>query len=233
MTENTISQVQYIDANKLEVWEDNPRLIQDDNFKWLCESLKEDSQFFENRPCLVNQLNGKLIIYAGAQRYKAAQKLGWKEIPCIVNQISEDLMKERALKDNDHAGEYDYNKLESFDVALLKKVNLKNIQLKKTELNAIKESFSIPQVFFNDQKLEDDILEDDDSEEEPSPLYVRKVEPEKTKPSRNTEQYAMFEIFMLSSSKERIISVLNHIREKYGYEKLEDALLKLCDFYND
>ncbi len=82
----------------------NPRLIKDDRFKNLCKSLENDPAFFDLRPCLAT-LDG--TIYAGNMRYRAAQKLGWTEVPAILTDIPEILAKERAIKDNSNFGEYD------------------------------------------------------------------------------------------------------------------------------
>ena len=62
------------------------------------------------RPCLVNSIDGKLIIYAGNQRARAAKKIGFKEVPCIVvENLDEETMKKRVVLDNLHHGEFDYD----------------------------------------------------------------------------------------------------------------------------
>ena len=83
-----------------------------DELTRLCESLINDPTFLRCRPVLVNEVEGILNVYAGNQRVQAAKKLKWKEIPCIVEKdLSEELMKSRVLKDNKHAGEFDYDLL--------------------------------------------------------------------------------------------------------------------------
>jgi hypothetical protein len=227
--ENTVSQVQYIDIDKLTVIDNNPRTIINDNFLWLCDSLKEDKQFFENRPCLVNELEGKLIVYAGSQRLKVATHLKWKQVPCIVNKISDELMQERALKDNDHVGEWDNEKLLQFDEKLLQKVNLKKLaKPKKQDLKMP----VIPEMFLPKEETINTNIEDEDEDYE-SPMFVQKVESkeDERKSSKGKEQITTLEIYMKAENRSRVLQVLNEIKEKYGYDKLEDALMRLCEGY--
>lgn len=75
----------------------NPRLIRDERFKNLCQSIQADPDFLLRRPVLA-QADG--TIYAGNMRYRAVQRLGWKEVPAILDDIPGRLAKERALRDN-------------------------------------------------------------------------------------------------------------------------------------
>jgi hypothetical protein len=53
-----------------------------------------------------------MTIYAGNQRYRAAVDLGWKEIPCIVeNDLSIEVMRKRSLLDNHTFGKWDMDVL--------------------------------------------------------------------------------------------------------------------------
>lgn len=93
-----------IKIEELKPAEWNPRLIKDDRFKNLCKSIENDPEFMELRPILATK-DG--TIYAGNMRYRAAQHLGWEEIPAIITDIDETLAKERAVKDNNQFGEWD------------------------------------------------------------------------------------------------------------------------------
>jgi DNA modification methylase len=98
----------YIPLSKLKFYDKNPRKIDKDQFEKLCANIKNDPDFFAMRPCLVNDSNDKLTIYAGNQRAKAAKKIGLKEVPCIVKKdVPEDIMKKRIILDNIHHGEFD------------------------------------------------------------------------------------------------------------------------------
>lgn len=103
--------------SQLEFLEDNPRTIKEPRLKILSERIKSDPTFFDNRPCLVNFIDGRYICYAGFQRAHAAAKvLKWKEIPCSVeNDVPTDLMRRRAIYDNTHDGEWNSEVLSSWE----------------------------------------------------------------------------------------------------------------------
>ncbi len=81
----------------------NPRTISESRFKNLCASLSADPDFLWRRPLLAN---GEGIVMGGNMRLRAAIALGWQQIPAIVEDIPDQLAKERALKDNGSWGEW-------------------------------------------------------------------------------------------------------------------------------
>jgi len=93
---------------KLTLWDRNPRTIKDKRFEALCKSLTDDPSFMELRPILATK-EGR--IYAGNMRYRAAQHLGWTEVPAILSDIDEKLANERAIKDNNGFGEWNNDEL--------------------------------------------------------------------------------------------------------------------------
>ena len=102
--------IEMVPISKLSLLKNNPRTITKDAFTRLCDSLINDPMFLKCRPILVNEVDDELIVYAGNQRARAAKKLKWKEVPCIIEKnVSEDLIKQRVLKDNRHDGEFDYD----------------------------------------------------------------------------------------------------------------------------
>lgn len=113
-----MKEIKKIAISKLTLLENNPRKISSEQMQLLVKSLEDDPDFFNSRPCLVNQKDGKLIVYAGNQRVRAAKKLKWKEVPCIVDEdLSEARMKDRVVKDNKTFGEFDFDILANeFDI---------------------------------------------------------------------------------------------------------------------
>jgi DNA modification methylase len=81
----------------------NPRLIRDARFKNLCESLSADPDFLWDRPILATPDGA---VFGGNMRLRAAQQLGWSEVPARIVDIPEQLAKERALRDNQNWGEW-------------------------------------------------------------------------------------------------------------------------------
>jgi len=81
----------------------NPRTISDARFQNLCRSIEADPEFLWRRPVL-SQADG--TIYAGNMRFRAAQHLGMETIPAIVEDVPDQLARERALRDNQQWGEW-------------------------------------------------------------------------------------------------------------------------------
>lgn len=101
---------QDLPLSKLKLLKRNPRRITSSQMAKLCESLREDPEFLQKRPVLVNLVDGVYQVYAGNQRVRAARKLGWKTIPCDVDEnLTPKLMRDRVLKDNKPLGEFDYD----------------------------------------------------------------------------------------------------------------------------
>ncbi|MGE0227521.1 MAG: DNA methyltransferase [Dehalococcoidia bacterium] len=86
----------------------NPRTIADERFQNLCGSVRSDPEFLWRRPVLA-QADG--TIYAGNMRYLAAQYLGFETIPAVIEQVSDQLARERALRDNQQWGEWEHDDL--------------------------------------------------------------------------------------------------------------------------
>lgn len=87
----------------------NPRLIKDDNFQKLVQSVKDFPEMLEIRPIVVNK---DMIILGGNMRFKACKEAWIKEIPIIIaDNLSPEQEREFLIKDNVSWGEWDYNLL--------------------------------------------------------------------------------------------------------------------------
>lgn len=90
----------------------NPRIIKDDKFKKLCESIKELPKMMELRPIVVDE---NFIVQGGNMRLKALIELGYKEIPDEwvkqAKDFTDDELKEFIIKDNVGFGEWDWDDL--------------------------------------------------------------------------------------------------------------------------
>jgi hypothetical protein len=86
----------------------NPRLIKDDKFKKLVQSIKDFPEMLSIRPIVVNK---DMIILGGNMRFRACKEAGIKEIPVIVTDLSEDKQREFLIKDNISGGEWDWDLL--------------------------------------------------------------------------------------------------------------------------
>jgi DNA modification methylase len=87
----------------------NPRLIKDDKFKKLVQSIKDFPEMLEIRPIVVNT---DMVILGGNMRYKACKEAGLKEVPIIIaDNITEEQQREFLIKDNTSGGEWDWEVL--------------------------------------------------------------------------------------------------------------------------
>jgi DNA modification methylase len=86
----------------------NPRLIKDDKFKKLVQSIKDFPEMLSIRPIVVNK---DMIILGGNMRFRACKEAGITEIPVIVTDLPEDKQREFLIKDNTSGGEWDWDML--------------------------------------------------------------------------------------------------------------------------
>jgi len=104
----------------LTLLERNPRKISKEQMNKLCKSIEQDLAFLWNRPILVNLVDGKHVVYAGNQRVRAAKMLKMKEIPCIIEELQDAVVKQRILKDNKTYGKFDWDILANeYDIDVL------------------------------------------------------------------------------------------------------------------
>ena len=91
----------------------NPRLVKDDKFSKLVESLKSfGEKMMPLRPMVIDENN---ILLGGNMRYKALKELGYKEVPDSwvkqVLDLTEEEKKEFIIKDNVGFGAWDWDAL--------------------------------------------------------------------------------------------------------------------------
>ena len=85
----------------------NPRVIKDDKFHKLCESIKAFPKMLELRPIVVND---DMVVLGGNMRLKALRHLGLKEAPIIkASDLTDDQQRQFIIKDNAGFGEWDWD----------------------------------------------------------------------------------------------------------------------------
>jgi hypothetical protein len=88
----------------------NPRTIKDKSFKSLCDSIKNNPEYFKARPLILSDRTGELVIIAGNQRYEAAKHLKLVEVPTfLIENLTEEKEKEIIIRDNVANGEWDFD----------------------------------------------------------------------------------------------------------------------------
>jgi DNA modification methylase len=103
----------------------NPRLIKDDKFSKLVQSIKDFPEMMEKRPIVcVTDVDGKIYPLGGNMRYKAIKELGYKDVPdtwiVMADEWTEEKRREFVVKDNVGFGEWDWEQLQTWDAEELK-----------------------------------------------------------------------------------------------------------------
>lgn len=103
-----------INLSTLRVNPNNPRLIKDDKFKKLCNSVKDFPRMMSLRPIVVDA-DG--MILGGNMRYQALKHLGYTELPDEwvkrADELTEEERRRFIIEDNVSFGEWDFDILAS------------------------------------------------------------------------------------------------------------------------
>jgi ParB-like chromosome segregation protein Spo0J len=87
----------------------NPRVIKDDKFKKLVQSVRDFPQMLDIRPIVVND---EMIVLGGNMRLKACIEAGLKEVSIIkASDLTPEQQNEFIIKDNVGFGEWNWDDL--------------------------------------------------------------------------------------------------------------------------
>jgi hypothetical protein len=93
----------------------NPRQWTQKDIDLTKASLQNDPDFTEERPVLVVECDGKLLVFAGNLRTTAARASKWEYISAVLytpeNDEDKDTIKRRSILDNGAFGSWDYDML--------------------------------------------------------------------------------------------------------------------------
>ena len=104
--------MKYVPTKDLIPHNKNPRLIKDEAFEKLCDSLMNNPSYFAARPIIYSNRTGKNIIIAGNMRHRAAEFIGLKEVPAVLIACLEEAQeREIMIRDNVSSGEFDWDML--------------------------------------------------------------------------------------------------------------------------
>lgn len=107
--QSVLPDIEIMNINDIHINPDNPRIIRDDKFLKLIESIENFPQMLYIRPIIIDAHNR---ILGGNQRFLACKELKYTEVPVIrALELTEEQYKEFVLKDNYSSGEWDIDKL--------------------------------------------------------------------------------------------------------------------------
>jgi DNA modification methylase len=135
----------------------NPRLIKDDKFRKLVESIKKFPKMMELRPIVIDEEN---VIQGGNMRFRALKELGFNEIPeAWVKQgkdLTEEEWREFVVKDNVPFGEWEWDILANeWDAQELADWGLEIPNFEATKIDAVEDDYEIPDKIKTDIALGD------------------------------------------------------------------------------
>ena len=135
----------------------NPRIIKDEKFEKLKQSITDFPQMMELRPMIVDESN---TLLGGNMRFKALQDLGYKEVPDNwikkASELTEEQKKEFIIKDNVGFGEWEWKQLANeWDVEQLTEWGLDIPDYAIAQPEAIEDDYEIPDTIETDIVLGD------------------------------------------------------------------------------
>jgi hypothetical protein len=125
----------------------NPRIIKDERFMELVESIRKFPKMLKYRPIVVGE-DG--MILGGNMRFEALIYLGYKEIPSEwvkkASDLTEQEKRQFVVKDNVNFGDWDWELLQNeYDEDELKEMGLELIDHKKKEPEAFDDDYEVPE----------------------------------------------------------------------------------------
>ena len=104
-----MSETKKVSIDKLKPNPDNPRIIKDDKFKKLVQSIKDFPEMLKLRPIVVDK---DMVVLGGNMRLRALKDAGVKEVEVIIaDNLTDDQKREFIIKDNVGFGEWNWETL--------------------------------------------------------------------------------------------------------------------------
>ena len=104
--------MQWVKLTQVRANPNNPRVIRDEKFAKLKQSIIDFPEMLEKRPLVCYTEGEYYIVLGGNMRLKALSDIGAKEIPIILaDEWTEEQRAQFLIKDNVGFGEWDWNTL--------------------------------------------------------------------------------------------------------------------------
>lgn len=150
--------MQWVKLTQVKANPNNPRVIRDDKFAKLKQSIIDFPEMLEKRPLVCyTDADGKFVVLGGNMRLKALSDIGAKEIPII---LADDWTAEQRaqflIKDNVGFGEWDWEQLANeWDAQKLADWGLDLPPMEVQELEAVEDDYEMPDEIHTDIVLGD------------------------------------------------------------------------------
>ena len=96
-----------IDINKIKLNSNNPRIIKDNQFEKLVQSIKDFPEMLDKRPIVVDE---DFVVLGGNMRLEACKKAGLKQVTIIkADNWTKEQKEKFIIKDNISFGDWDWD----------------------------------------------------------------------------------------------------------------------------
>tara|TARA_R100000773_G_scaffold163_8_gene264 strand:- start:1648 stop:2211 length:564 start_codon:yes stop_codon:yes gene_type:complete len=96
-----------IDINKIKLNTNNPRIIKDNQFEKLVQSIKDFPEMLDKRPIVVDE---DFVVLGGNMRLEACKKAGLKQVTIIkADNWTKEQKEKFIIKDNISFGDWDWD----------------------------------------------------------------------------------------------------------------------------
>lgn len=206
--------IEKLEISQVKPYQDNPRKISEKAVDKVALSLKE---FGWQQPIVIDENN---IIIAGHTRHKAAEKLGFREVPVLrAVGLSEEKVKAYRFMDNRSHEEstWDWDKAVKEISQLLdeNKIDEKLLGFDEGEFDYIKLRF---QEMETDKQIANE-KEDGDETVKTSNTF--------TNPSDDTQKFVEFSILLSETDRKELYQILNKIKEENNLKTFSEAIMFL------
>jgi hypothetical protein len=192
----------------------NPRTIEDDRFRILVQSIKDEPHILKIRPIVVN---GDMIALGGNQRLKACREAGFESV-WILNADDIDDKEQRSFIIADNA---DFGK---WDEEILKKAGYEPLELRRLGVEAIdivtRESQELPSSG-RDTLPSEDIVEPDVDESDLEKRY-------ETYQNNTIKQIVLY---YPNDLYEKVCQTLDVISKELDCDDNSEVVLRLLNFW--
>ena len=140
--------IQEVKISEVKANPNNPRIIKDEKFRKLVDSIKSFPEMLQLRPIVVND---DMIVLGGNMRLKACKEAGMKTVPIIrASELSEDQQREFIIKDNVGFGDWDWDDLaNNWEAEKLEEWGL-DVPDFKVEPEAEEDDYEVPETITTD-----------------------------------------------------------------------------------
>jgi hypothetical protein len=206
--------IQTINITEIKPYENNPRKISEKAIDKVALSLKE---FGWQQPIVVDEKN---IIIAGHTRHKAAEKLGYREVPVFkAVGLSEEKVKAYRFMDNrsheETSWDWDLAVKEISELIDQNQVDEKLLGFDEGEFDYIKLRF---QEMETDKEIKEDNSNGDDTVKTSNTF---------TNPSDENTKFVEFSVLLTEVDRKELYNVLNEIKNNNNHKTFAEALMFL------